>query len=529
MKMSHLNKVFIIVLVLFCSFKLGEAQELKRGNNWVLGFAPAVIFNFNSSLVVDTFQQIDGANSTSSISDTNGNLLFFSTGFNIGDKDGFLMQNGANVNCPKGTVLADYYGGSSLFTQTSIILPKKGNTYYVFSTGMSDSVANNYLSHTLTEFDVLNYSVVDMDGNMGKGSVIEKNKMVMDHQHYVNCALTAVKHSNGKDWWLVKADCNNNRYQLFCVKKDTIIGPFFQYSYDTMIYCHAQGQIYFNQDGSRLISSIYGGKYTDSISCSNLANNSKYMVGNTIYVPNRVDEYEFDRCNGTMTFSNYFVVPYDTGSYSLYDDKRGINFSPNGTLIYLSSFFSVYQIDISDTNKNNGVLISGPDTTIAYFPKYSSLGSAPNGSIYIGNWNGSRKYMSYIDSPNVKGLGCHFVANGVWQPYTNLLDPPNMPFFGLGIDSANLGCWSVGIDEIKTEVNFQFSIYPNPSSSTLNIEWKQLRNEYSLLELYNNVGQIIYSTKLYLKEGSKQIDVSQLPNGLYHLRFKNCTRMFLVD
>jgi hypothetical protein len=57
--------------------------------------------------------------------------------------------------------------GGGIFDQTSIILPKKDNTYYVFSTGMSDSVANNYINHVYSEFDVLNYSVVDMDSNAG--------------------------------------------------------------------------------------------------------------------------------------------------------------------------------------------------------------------------------------------------------------------------------------------------------------------------------------------------------------------------
>lgn len=84
---------------------------------------------------------------------------------------------------------------------------------------MSDSVANNYINHVYTEFDVLNYSVVDMDSNAGMGKVVQKNVVLADKQHYVNCAMQAVKHSNGKDWWLVKADCINNRYQEFLVKK----------------------------------------------------------------------------------------------------------------------------------------------------------------------------------------------------------------------------------------------------------------------------------------------------------------------
>ena len=144
----------LFVAFIFLSIT-SNAQEYKRNSFWAVGYDPVLKFNFNGTLQIDTVLNVNlpvapgcGIKSSSStISDTNGNLLFFSNGFILYDRDGFGMQNGTYVNCPSGNVLDNYYGGASLFDQTSIILPKKGNTYYVFSTGMSDSVAKNYLNN----------------------------------------------------------------------------------------------------------------------------------------------------------------------------------------------------------------------------------------------------------------------------------------------------------------------------------------------------------------------------------------------
>jgi hypothetical protein len=82
-------------------------------------------------------------------------------------------------------------------------------------------------------FDILNYSVVDMDSNNGNGKVVDKNHILLDSQHYAQMALTAVRHGNNKDWWLVKADLWKHQYQLFLVKEDTILGPYYHNIVDT--------------------------------------------------------------------------------------------------------------------------------------------------------------------------------------------------------------------------------------------------------------------------------------------------------
>ncbi len=480
------------------------AQEMKRGNNWIIGLDPSIIFDFNSPFSVDTLLQSNFTICNSCISDKNGIFQFFSTGHYILSHDGTYMLNGDHVNDPYGTVLDNYYGGVSLFDQTSIILPKKGNTYYVFSTGMSDSVANNYLNHILTEFDVLNYSVVDMDSNGGWGKVVKKNVVLSDHQHYYYTPLTAVKHSNSKDWWLVKADCNNNRYQEFLVKEDTIMGPYYQNITTFGDFCTGSSQMYFSEDGTKLASTIYG--------------NINGTSSNPFYYYNRVELYDFDRCSGEITYKQHYIVPYDTSTYVNRDFKKGICFSPDGKLLYMSTNYSIFQIDLEDTNTNNALYIHGPDTSdLAHFPLYGTMGIAPNGKIYVGNYTGTRKYMSYLDSPNVKGLGCSFVPHGVWQSYTNLMSPPNMPNYGLAADTSVI-CWPLLIENEKEKEN-EWVVYPNPACNKVII-----KNAYGKEKvLCNALGQILYTTK------KDEIDVSGLAKGLHFIRCDNITKRILVE
>lgn len=102
----------------------------------------------------------------------------------------------------------------------------------------------------------------------------------------------------------------------------------------------------------------------------------------SFYYRNGVDIFDFDRCNGELTFKKRYEVPEDTSSYPNYDVQVGLSFSPNDKLLYMSNSYTVYQIDLEDTNTYNALFIHGPDTTIAQFPEYNTIGLARMG-IYI--------------------------------------------------------------------------------------------------------------------------------------------------
>jgi hypothetical protein len=126
--------------------------------------------------------------------------------------------------------------------------------------------------------------------------------------------------------------------------------------------------------------------------------------------------------------------------------------------------------------------------------------------------------MSYIDKPNVKGLGCDFVPQGVWQPYTNLMSPPNMPNYGLGED-VGVVCWPLSSTQYE-EGSEQVMVYPNPAFGKFQIKNSKFQ---SMKELYNSVGQLILSTK------ENEIDVSNIPKGVYYLRVENQVVKVVVE
>ena len=485
------NLVFILLIL---SLPL-ISQNLKRSYNWSLGYQPVCIFNFENKIL-----NIDSLNyptiiKSACISDTNGKLCIISNGFVILQSDGLIMENGWAINCPYGNKLAKREGYISPYEQTTIILPKASNQYYVFNTGMSDSVATNYINRIYAEFDVLSYCVVDMDSNNGKGKVIVRDSVLAQNMHYGNAALTAVKHANGKDWWLVKSDCHNNRYEEYLVSAETIKGPFFYDVSSKGDWCYDFiSTMAFNYSGSQLVSGMHG------------------MTINGVYYRNRVDLYDFNRCDGSITFKQYYTPPYDITSYPSRDMKNGLCFSPNDSLLYVINDYTIYQIDIHDTDRYNALFIHGPDTLLDYFPKYQNAFCGPDGKLYIGNQNGTRKYMSYIDKPNIKGLACQFMPQGIYQPYTNLTSLPNMPNYGLGPDTQHV-CLP-----IEPTID-NWLIYPNPCNSVLYIQFCSGHEKV----LYNTFGQKILSTT------ADEIYVGHLPRGLYYLRARNRVKKVLVE
>ena len=488
-----------------------NAQEYKRNYNWVIGLE-SIQFKFTkNNIVIDTLNNLDqkqfpfvySFNSNSSISDTLGNLSFFSIGFTLYNSSGNYIKNGLDINSPLGNILNNFYGGISVFEQTDIIIPKKNNQYYVIGTGMSDAVADKYIQHIETKFDVLNYSIVDMDGNGGKGEVTVKNKIIAQNQNYSSTAITATKHANGKDWWLVKEDANNFGFQVFLVTEDTILGPYFQ-----LVSQHGGkaftlfSKINCSYDGSK----ICGNLYWDLDSAGN-------------FKSYRTDVYNFDRCSGSINDFNTYYIPLDTSSFKSWDHLYGSNFSPDSKLLYINSFYNIWQVNMANDNIQH---IHGMDTIESRFPWYNMIGIGANGKMYVGNQSGMRKYMSYIDKPNEIGLACDFKAQGVWQPFTNLMCPPNMPNYGLGA-LAGSAC-----DTIRA-VPQNWLLYPNPASNNIAIKIPNSKQGASLqLQVYNLLGQKIIDKQVLISVDYEAIlDVASLARSIYIIKAKYGNEEFI--
>ncbi|MFY7964400.1 MAG: PKD domain-containing protein, partial [Chitinophagaceae bacterium] len=130
------------------------------------------------------------------MSDDNGNLLFYTDGLTVWDKNNNMMFNGTGLR-----------GGSSS-SQSSIVVPAPGSLkkYYIFTSVQVEADPSNKREYC--------YNLVDMGLRGGLGEVVQKN-VVFD----TACSerLTAANHANGSDFWIITNSVRSNTFKVFAL------------------------------------------------------------------------------------------------------------------------------------------------------------------------------------------------------------------------------------------------------------------------------------------------------------------------
>src|SRR5437764_1215512 len=116
-----MKKILLIYLFLICTASFAQ----KEANNWYFGRNAGVTFNGGAPVAV-TNGQLNTLEGCASISDANGNLLFYTDGIKVWNKNHVVMTNGTGLR------------GDPSSTQSGIIVPKPGSStiYYIFTVDM---------------------------------------------------------------------------------------------------------------------------------------------------------------------------------------------------------------------------------------------------------------------------------------------------------------------------------------------------------------------------------------------------------
>lgn len=413
-----------------------------------------------------------------SICDTSGNLLFYSNGLTIGNRNHDTLENSENFNPGWATDFYEPIGMGNC--QGVLILPDPGDEkrYYVFhESGESFIAYNMYQVQPLH----LSYSVIDMNLDGGMGGVVDslKNKYaVVDTLLWGG--LTAVKHANGRDWWVIAHRFYTDKYYKFLVTPQGLLGPYEQVIGSNLMY-DVGVQATFSPDGSKYCISNHNGWF---------------------------DYMSFDRCTGE--FSNPIsVVSPDSFFY-------GSSFSPNSRYIYASSLTNLYQYDTWDINMSSNVVhIAAWDSFVDPAPVLFFMHQlAPDGKIYLSTFNSSL-YFNVIKSPDSLGLSCDF------QPHSfNLTFPeynhnlPSFPNYDLGaLEGSPCDTIIDVITGIDIRSKYQYRVSPNPVHDYLNIVYES--NVDVLFELFDINGNRVVTASLYRYFKNRLIEVSNLPTGIY--------------
>ena len=429
------------------------------------------------------------------ISDRLGNLLFSSNGIYVANALGDTMINGEGLNPSYYTSAYDSFGLP--IDQGNLIIPFIGdsNKYYLFHQTSDDHI---YTYCSL----YLYYSVIDMLQDSGKGAVVQKN-IILLNDSLVAGKLSACKHANGRDWWLLVHQYNTNRLFKFLITPGGV-----------------------QQEGTQDVGSIRGALRGQSV----FSPDGKYYA---YYEPrtNDLDIFDFDRCSGILNLLAHTDI-YDTANVG------GVAFSPSSKVLYVSSLDSVYQFDLLAAN------IIASQTTVAvwdsfYSPHYPLASNfylsqlAPDGKIYIACGN-STIDMHVIEFPDSLGLACYVCQHCIHLPTYNAFTVPNYPNYFLGAEGGTI-CDSLPTNLSDPHFKSVLNIYPNPiyeNKTDITFTYNTIRNP-GVISVYDVNGKEISNYYVPPWSSIHHVRLPELSNGIYLAKLTSdgfeVTLMFVVE
>ena len=483
------NYLFIWLFFLVCSFSNGQG----RNSIWCFGDSAGIDFrNISSPTVFES--GINSKGTSASISDSLGNLLFYAGSpdiryFNNGvlkaivyNKDHLQMVNGDSLNC-------------EVWYHEILIIPDPGNQnlYYIFHVGVTGQYG-------------LYYSVVDITQDSGHGAVISKNNQLRNE--IAGDYLQAIKHGNGRDWWLIfkTAPPANNNFYVYSINSNGVqldhidsIGP---------LSSTTGGDLRFNSNGTQFAFCNWNGLLA---------------------------LYDFDRCTGTISLNKTIHQEFPAGTSPLFFDCC---FAPNDSLLYVSCapYFStqdttqiyLYQFPLTAFN------VYASKTLIwqqVYPLTIGAVRLAPDNKIYIATQSTGYPYdstnyypenmsLSVINQPNQRGgaVACDFQPYSFYlggkRTYWGLPNNPNydlVPLTGSLCDTINTVVEPTEISSPALNLSYQ------SAWQSVIVNASKLKGTKVKIYLTDNSGRILFVDEGKTIAGyfTKNISMDNFAAGIY--------------
>jgi hypothetical protein len=486
-------KTLLYILLLFPLMLF--SQENKRNNIWMLGFQPTANpamlsgMDFNSG-VADTFgvlRQMSIYLTNSSICDTNGQLLFYTNGNYVCNRTHSLMMGTAGFN-PGYHTTSNYNIGNGI-KQGAIILPKPGNPekYIIFHmSGDTFSIPPSFYEKPLS----LRYSIVDMNLDSGLGGFTQLKNEIIINDTITNGRLTACKHGNGRDWWLITHEAWSNVFHKILISNDSIV-------------------VYDSQSIGNIVPSerdVYGGAVFTS--------NGDYLA--YMDMDSMVTVFNFNRCTGEL--SNPVDINFIDSTYL---GILGCAFSRSGRYLYVCDNLRIFQVDMlaSDIAASKIIVATwdSSQSNHGFWTTFHSMTLAPDNKIYISTYQGTNLFH-VIYSPDSAGTACNVNQSAITLPSYNVFMMPNSTNYALGSLAGSLcDSLSIGITEY-TSKNDLLTVFPNPANDeNVTFTFPDLSSPTELV--INDVhGRILI--RYFLQQGSsiQNVKVSEFSPGVYIAR-----------
>ncbi len=490
----------ILFILILASSSL-SAQFTDR--YWAFGDSAGIDFkNLANPQPANSILRVRGT--CASICDSAGDLLFYCGSPN------WAQWLAPNTIFTDGTVVSKNHvvmeSGDSLvgalWYQEMVIVPDPANLnrFYIFSAGVTSATQGLY------------FSIIDLSYNGGLGKVVQKNVQLRTDR--VCDGITAVRHGNGRDWWVLARGWD------FTPKNDItayLISPSGVTANPTQnigILATAEGtfRLKFNNDGNHLYNVASRGI---------------------------VERFDFDRCNGVV--SNQ-ITYNNLGSPLQW--CWGFEVSPDESKLYISQIYQtfnqdtgyLYQFDLNASNflasadtlatflapDTPGLLEMGPDGKIYHSVTWAGADTCYDYLYCYGTVNTTNSNLSVINYPDSIGSACDyqpFSFNlGGHKAYWGLPNNHNYELdtlHGSPCDTLT----TVGLNDLFPK-NKELKLYYDKTWQTVFVNAEELQGRKATLEFYNINGQLMerISSETDGSYFSKSSSFSSQADGVYIVR-----------
>lgn len=357
---------FILLHILLFSSHLWQAQAQKHTAIWYFGEMAGLDFNSGTPVAI-TSSAMNAFEGTASIADEQGQLLFYFNGSTVWNRQHQPMGNGIGLL------------GHESSSQACMIVPKPGkkNIYYIFTTD------NNGRSNGLR------YSTIDLSRAAGLGEVTEKN--IALHTPTTE-KLTATRHANGRDIWVLSHDYGSSNFRAHLVTEAGV---------STSAVVSNVGLVHPSESGG-----------VSAIGCMKVSPDGKKLAI-THWPTNSVQLFAFDASTGEVRASAMFPASLEAGA-----TPYGLEFSPDNKKLYINvnGNATLVQYDvgllspIAIAASRQEIAQIGQDVTTRYVGGGLQLG--PDGKIYVAR--PASKHLGVINQPNNSGPAAEYIDKAIY-------------------------------------------------------------------------------------------------------------------
>jgi len=330
--------------------------------------------------------------------------------------------------------------------------------------------------------------------------VASKNNVLLDADLG---SFTAVRHANGRDWWVLVPEFGNVKWHTFLLSPKGFEEMPLQILALGGGACEHHGQTSASLDGSRI---------------ANWGDCKVTVLG-------------FDRCAGLLGELLELTAP------THWFAGGGTVFSPSGRYLYATSHNVLFRADLESSAPQLDTM------RFSYDPwgqspydvpgnSFQYLANGPDEKIY-GNIPSRARYFHVLKNPEGTGIAnINFAPQDVQLPVTNIRTLPHFSNFRL-YDLSGSPCDTLGINAPVSATNPTgkgqrgLSLFPNPAQDHVRFlfdpSWTLSKPvQYVLV---NAFGSLVRIGEVEKGLDSQTIGLNGLPNGVYFFQLTQAGNM----